>query len=72
MRLRQEAMKGNVRFPPLLNHFKEGGEVVATMVSSPSPYNFLGPEVCFSFNTVGQSFYRRGNLAGFIEHMRFP
>ena len=30
-----EAMKGNVWFPPLLNHFKEGGEFVVTMVSPP-------------------------------------
>ncbi|KAF8817121.1 kinase-like protein [Phlegmacium glaucopus] len=26
-----EAMKGNIWFPPLLNHFKEGGEFVVTM-----------------------------------------
>ena len=35
-----EAMKGNIWFPPLLNHFKEGGEFVVTMVSPPLPGNF--------------------------------
>ena len=30
-----EAMKGNIWFPPLLNHFKEGGEFVVTMASPP-------------------------------------
>jgi hypothetical protein len=37
-----EAMKGNVWFPPLLNHFKEDGEFVVTMVSSPLPMTFWG------------------------------
>ena len=37
-----EAMKGNIWFPPLLNHFKEGGEFVVTMVSSPLPMAFRG------------------------------
>ena len=35
-----EAMKGNIWFPPLLNHFKEGGEFIVTMVSSPLPMTF--------------------------------
>jgi len=35
-----EAMRGNIWFPPLLNHFKEGGEFVVTMVSPPLPMNF--------------------------------
>ena len=35
-----EAMKGNIWFPPLLNHFKEGGEFVVTMASPPLPLTF--------------------------------
>ena len=35
-----EAMKGNMWFPPLINHFKEGGEFVVTMVSSHLPMTF--------------------------------
>ena len=34
-----EAMKGNIWFPPLLNHFKEGGEFIVTMVSPPFHMN---------------------------------
>ena len=37
-----EAMKGNIWFPPLLNHFMEGGEFIVTMVSSPLPMVFRG------------------------------
>ena len=37
-----EAMKGNMWFPPLLNHFKEGGEFVVTMVSPPLLMTFWG------------------------------
>ena len=39
-----EAMKGNIWFPPLLNHFKEGGEFVVTMVCSPLAMTFGGLE----------------------------
>jgi hypothetical protein len=35
-----EAMKGSIWFPPLLNHFKEGGEFVVTMVSPPLSMTF--------------------------------
>ena len=35
-----EAMKGNAWFPPLLNHFKEDGEFVVTMVSPSFPVIF--------------------------------
>ena len=35
-----EAMKGNIWFPPLLNHFKDGGEFVVTMVSPPLHVTF--------------------------------
>ena len=43
-----EAMKGNIWFPPLLNHFKEGGEFVVTMVCSPLAMTIGGlNEFCF-------------------------
>lgn len=61
-----EAMKGNIWFPPLLNHFKEGGEFVVTMVSSPLPMTFWGLNFVLT-----QPFYRRGDLAGLIEHKGF-
>ena len=61
-----EAMKGNIWFPPLLNHFKEGGEFVVTMVSPLSPFDLLEFEFCLT-----QPFYRRGDLAGLIEHKGF-
>jgi hypothetical protein len=37
-----EAMKGNIWFPPLLNHFKDGEEFVVTMVSPPLLMTFWG------------------------------
>ena len=37
-----KAMKGNIWFPPLLNHFKEDGGSVVTKVSSPLPMTFRG------------------------------
>lgn len=61
-----EAMKGNVWFPPLLNHFKEGGEFIVTMVSSLHPITFWGLN-----SVLTQPFYRRGDLAGLIEHKGF-
>ena len=61
-----EAMKGNIWFPPLLNHFKEGGEFIVTMVCSPLPMTFWG----LNF-VLPQPFYRRGDLAGLIEHKGF-
>ena len=48
-----EAMKGNIWFPPLLNHFKEGGEFVVTMVSLPLPMTFWSLNfVFYSHSTV--------------------
>jgi hypothetical protein len=48
-----EAMKGNVWFPPLLNHFKEGGEFVVTMVSSLLSLIFWGLDYIYRSHSIG-------------------
>lgn len=64
-----EAMKGNIWFPPLLNHFQEGGEFVVTMVR-PLSMNFWGSDSGAHILLL-QPFYRRGDLGGLIEHKGF-
>lgn len=56
-----QAMKGSPWFPELLNHFREDDEFVIAIVSS----SYL---LLFSFLTLCQPYYSRGDLAALIEH----